>query len=81
MCGVELSDCKCLCSLIKIKEFEMYEVDIFKLVMVIGVIGFVVGWLVKGLLESGVMIYVFVCNLDNIDKFVSLNKIVEWIFG
>lgn len=68
MCGVELSDCKSLYCLIYIKEFKMYEVDIFKLVMVIGVIGFVVGWLVKCLFESGIIVYVFVCNLDNVEK-------------
>lgn len=59
----------------------MYEVDTSKPVMVTGATGFVAGWLVKGLLESGATIHAPVRNPDNIDKLASLNKIAERTSG
>ena len=43
----------------------MYEVDTSKPVMVTGATGFVAGWLVKRLLESGATVHAPVRNPDN----------------
>lgn len=55
----------------------MYEVDTSKPVMVTGATGFVAGWLVKRLLESGATVHAPVRNPDNVEKLQDLNKLAE----
>lgn len=58
-----------------------FEIDMILFVMVIGVIGFVVGYIIKCLLEVGVIVYVVVCDFVCEDKLKYFNEIVVSFFG
>jgi nucleoside-diphosphate-sugar epimerase len=55
----------------------MNEIDKSKPVMITGATGYVAGWIVKKLLESGITVHAAVRNPDNAEKLKYLNAVAE----